>query len=339
MRALCVQRQAAGHALVLRDLPEPSPADGDVLVETLAVGICGTDREIATGKLARPPEGRDWQVIGHESLGRVLEAPSGSGLVPGDLVAGVVRRPDPVPCQFCAGGQPDMCENGLYTERGIVGRDGFAAERFRIEHGYAVRVDPALGLAGVLVEPASIVAKAWERVDHAARRPLRRALVLGGGPIGLLAAMIGVQRGLEVHVVDRAGCGPKQRQARALGATFHASVGDVGGTYDAVLECCGGLMSEAVARTAPAGAACLVSSGSGPADLRQLSRDILHGNKAVIGTVNSNRQHFLAAHEALLQADLGWLKGLLTKHVPWHEWRSAFTGDGDHIKTVIRFAD
>lgn len=341
MRALSVQQEATGSALVLRELPEPSGNDGDILVETLAVGICGTDREIAVGRLGRPPEGRDWLVLGHESLGRVLEAPSGSGLVPGDLVTGVVRRPDPVPCQFCAVGQSDMCENGQYTERGILGRDGFASERFRIEHGDAIWVDPALGLAGVLVEPTSVVTKAWEQLDRATRRPCRRALVLGAGPIGLLAAMLGVQRGLEVHVVDRAKCGPKPRQARALDAVYHASPDDVKGTYDAVLECCGELISEAIARTAPAGSACLVGVGSGPANSRNLaeiSDDLVHGNKVVIGTVNSNRHHFRAAHEALLRADRRWLEGLLTDHVPLHECLSAFTTNPGHIKTIIHFA-
>jgi threonine dehydrogenase-like Zn-dependent dehydrogenase len=234
-----------------------------------------------------------------------------------------------------------MCENGQYTERGILGRDGFASERFRISRGDAVRVDQALGLAGVLIEPTSVVTKAWEQLDRAARRPCRRALVLGAGPIGLLAAMLGVQRGLEVHVVDRAECGPKPRQARALGAVYHTSPDDVKGTYDAVLECCGELISEAIARTAPAGAACLVGVGSGPADTRNLaeiSDDLVHGNKVVVGTVNSNRHHFRAAHEALLRADRGWLEGLLTDHVPLHEWRSAFTTNPGHIKAIIHFA-
>jgi glucose 1-dehydrogenase len=340
VRALTVQRKATGGALVLRELPEPRADDGDILVETIAVGVCGTDRGIAAGRLGRPPTGQDWLVLGHESLGRVLEAPSGSGLVPGDLVASVVRHPDPVPCQFCAMGQPDMCENGLYTERGIFGRDGFASERFRVTRGYAVRVDPALGLAGVLVEPTSVVTKAWERLDQVACHPRRRALVLGAGPIGLLAAMLGVQRGLEVHVVDRAGSGPKPRQARALGAIYHTSPGDARGAFDAVVECCGELISEAIARTAPAGAACLVSGGSGPANtmgLAELSRHLVSKNKVIIGTINSNRQHFQAAHEALLKADRGWLEGLLTEHVPLHAWQSAFTAGPENVKTIIRF--
>ena len=341
MLALTVQRETAGCALALRELPEPSREDGDVLVQTLAVGVCGTDREIAAGRLVRPPEGRDWLIIGHESLGRVLEAPSGSGLVPGDLVAGVVRRPDPVPCQFCAMDQPDMCENGGYTERGIIGRDGFASERFRIEHGDAVRLDPFLGLVGVLVEPASVVVKAWEQLDQAARRPRRRALVLGAGPIGLLAAMLGVQRGLEVHVVDRAGSGPKPRLARALGAIYHTAPDDVQGACDAVLECCGELIGEAVARTAPTGAVCLVSGDrdlGATISLAELSYDLVHKNKMIIGTVNSNRHHFQAAQKALLRADRGWLEGLLTDRVPLPEWRSAFTINPGHVKTVIQFA-
>src|SRR5579875_747649 len=339
MRALSVRSDGTGGHLAVRQVPEPPVGDGDILAETLAVGVCGTDREIAAGRLGCPPEGRDWLVLGHESLGRVLEAPARSGLVPGDLITGVVRRPDPVPCLFCAAGRADLCENGRYTERGILGRDGFASERFRVEPGYAIRVDPALGLAGVLLEPASVVTKAWELLDLAVRRPSRRALVLGAGPIGLLAALLGAQRGFDVHVVDRARSGPKPAQARALGAAYHTSPGDLDGTFDAVLECCGELIREAIDRTAPAGALCLVSETGpkAPVDLAELSRDLISRNKMIIGTVNSNRHHFEAAHDALLRADRKWLEGLLTRHVALDAWEAAFTAGPEDVKTVIRF--
>jgi threonine dehydrogenase-like Zn-dependent dehydrogenase len=172
VRALTIAWTDGGPALGLRELPEPALADGDVLAEAMTVGVCGTDREMAAGAAGSAPPERNWLVIGHESLGRVLEAPAGSGLVPGDLVTCVVRRPDPVPCPPCATGRLDLCENGLFTERGIRGRDGFAAERFRVEPEYAVRVDPVLGQAGGLVEPASVVTKAWEQID---RPPCGRA--------------------------------------------------------------------------------------------------------------------------------------------------------------------
>ena len=90
----------------------PRPGPGELLVDGLALGVCGTDREIAAGEYGWAPPGRERLVIGHESLGRVREAPAGSGFEAGDLVVGVVRRPDPVPCGACARGEFDMCRNG-----------------------------------------------------------------------------------------------------------------------------------------------------------------------------------------------------------------------------------
>ena len=63
-----------------------------------------------------------------------------------------------------------MCRNGRYTERGIKERDGYCSDRYRIEPEFAVKVDPELGLLGVLLEPTSVVAKAWEHVERIGRR-------------------------------------------------------------------------------------------------------------------------------------------------------------------------
>ncbi|HMK63683.1 MAG TPA: alcohol dehydrogenase catalytic domain-containing protein, partial [Acidimicrobiales bacterium] len=97
MKALTVVPSQAGSAR-LDEVDEPPASDGPVLVETLAVGVCGTDMEIVSGAYGWAPPGSDRLVLGHESLGRVLEAPTGAALSPGDLVVGIVRRPDPVPC-------------------------------------------------------------------------------------------------------------------------------------------------------------------------------------------------------------------------------------------------
>ena len=205
-------------------MPEPHPDLGSVLVETVAVGICGTDREIIHGEYGTAPPEEDYLIIGHESLGRVLDAPAASGLVAGDLVVGIVRRPDPVPCTNCSVGEWDMCRNGLYTEHGIKELHGFCAERFRLEPNEAVKVDPRLGDLGVLLEPASVIAKAWEHIDRIGARAHwkpERALVTGAGPIGLLAALMGVQRGLEVHVLDLVEKGLKPDLVRDLGASYH----------------------------------------------------------------------------------------------------------------------
>ena len=120
MKAITVEPKAPGTAR-LEDIPEPDLRDGAVLVQAIAVGVCGTDIEIVEGKYGWPPPGKKRLVLGHESLGRVLEADPSGRLKKDDLVVGIVRRPDPVPCSNCAVGEWDMCSNGQYTELGITG--------------------------------------------------------------------------------------------------------------------------------------------------------------------------------------------------------------------------
>src|SRR5580698_11310600 len=244
MRALTVAPGTANSAQV-EDVPDPPLSDGPVLVKTLALGVCGTDREIVSGQYGWAPPGAQRLVIGHESLGKVVEAPSGSGFKAGDVVVGIVRRPDPVPCPACASGEWDMCRNGRYTERGIKARDGYGSERWLIEPDFAIKIDPALGILGVLLEPASVVAKAWDHIDRIGARTRswrpQRVLITGGGPVGLLAAMIARQKGLETHVFDRNDTGPKPGLIADIGATRHG--GDLAGLKDlnpaVVIECTG----------------------------------------------------------------------------------------------------
>jgi threonine dehydrogenase-like Zn-dependent dehydrogenase len=192
MRALTVSPGIANSAR-LDEVSGPPLSDGPILVRTLALGVCGTDREIVAGDYGWAPPAQERLILGHESLGEVETAPANTQLAAGDLVVGIVRRPDPVPCPFCAADEWDMCCNGRYTERGIKERNGYGADYFRIEPEFAVKVDPSLGIRGVLLEPASIVAKAWDHIERIGRRshawPPRTLLVTGAGPIGLLAAL------------------------------------------------------------------------------------------------------------------------------------------------------
>lgn len=340
MRALVWEADGDKGRLSLGDVPEPPPEDGEILVEAIALGICATDRHLIR-RPPRSPHRRDWLVLGHESLGRVLQAPEGSGFAPGDLLAGIVRRPDPVPCRSCALGEPDRCENGRYTERGIIGRDGFGSDRFRIEVANAVRLERSLGVLGVLMEPTSIVAKGWERVDRLVERR-ERALVLGAGPIGMLAALLGAQRGYALDVVDRVPEGDKPRQVAALGGTYHTSTASLPGGYDVVVDCTGALLGEAIRQSAPGGVTCLVSGGADhsqpPIELPELAHQLVGRTKAIVGTVNANRRHFEAAHRALCQADPEWLAGLLGLSVPAEDWARAFDAGPEIIKAVIRFS-
>jgi len=348
LRAITVLPGVANSAR-LDDVPEPLPADGAILVRTLALGVCGTDREIVAGAYGEAPPGSQRLVLGHESFGEVIDAPRDSGLKGGDPIVGIVRRPDPVPCPACAAGEWDMCRNGRYTERGIKGRHGYGAERFRIEPDFAVRVEPSLGLLGVLIEPASIVAKAWDHVERIVKRSAswqpRRLLVAGSGPIGLLAALMGVQRGLEVHVFDRSTSGPKAALIRDLGAQHHSgSLSDAAKLEaDVAMECTGAppVIAALLGCTAPSGIVCLLGIGGSHAltfDIGAFNRTMVLDNDVVFGAVNANRRHYQMAAEALAGADRNWLGRLISRRVPLDRFAEALEHKPGDIKVIVDFS-
>jgi len=346
MRAITVVPGRSGSAR-LDEVPEPPERAGSVLVEAVALGICGTDLEIVGGNFGSAPPGRQRLVLGHESLGRVIDAPEGGGLDRDDLVVGIVRRPDPVPCPNCAVGEWDMCRNGRYTEHGIKELDGFGSQRWRIEPEQAVKVGPGLGELGVLLEPASVVAKAWEHVERIggrARWEPRRALVTGAGPVGLLAALLARQRGLEVHVLDRVTDGPKPDLVRDLGAVYHhGSVEDACRHPDVAVECTGAgqLVFDVMAGLGPNGIACLTGMSSGGrtvgVDVGALTRELVLSNDVIVGSVNANRRHYQQAATALDKADRDWLARLVTRRVALDRFEDALErGPGD-VKVVLDF--
>ena len=347
MKAITVEPKKAGTAR-LEDVPEPDMRDGSVLVEAIAVGVCGTDAEIAAGKYGWAPPGKLRLILGHESLGRVIDPGPRSGLKAGDLVVGIVRRPDPVPCPNCAVGEWDMCTNGLYTERGIKEIDGFMSERWRIEPEYAMKVDPDLGILGVLLEPTTVVAKAWEMVREVGQRSFwepENALITGAGPVGLLAALIGVLAGLDIHVYDRNTSGPKPEAVRALGATYHStSVADVGFEPDIIIECTG--VGQVIARTihhvAPGGVICLTGVGGGGAPPTTPTADSAAAavlrNIAIVGTVNANKRHWYKAGRALARADRAWLARLITRRERPENFQDALVRRPGDIKVIVQFA-
>lgn len=342
MRAMAVRPGQAGSAHVAT-LSGPV-GDGDVLVDGLAVGICGTDIEIAGGHYGNAPDSAPILVIGHESVGRVVEAPPDSGLARGDLVVGIVRRPDPVPCSACAAGAWDMCRNGLFTERGIAGRHGYGAEQWWVEEPFAVPVPASLSDLAVLVEPTSIVAKAWAHIDHMLSRapiPPRRALITGAGPVGLLAALLAVQRDLEVHVLDRVLDGPKPGLVADLGAQYHTStVADVP-PADVVIECTGApaVVLDAIQATTHNGVTCLTGVSSGgrtiDVDMGAANRRIVLENDVVFGSVNANRAHYEAAIEALVAGDRAWLGRIITRRVPLGSWTDGLDRRTDDVKVIV----
>lgn len=328
-------------------MPEPDEALGDVLVDGLAIGVCGTDHELAEGDYGWAPEGSERLIIGHESLGRVREAPEGGRFAAGDLIVGVVRMPDPVPCGACAHGEWDMCRNGEYTEHGIKSLHGFAAERWRVRAEHAVKLDPALESVGMLMEPTTVVAKAWEEVDRIGARAWfepTSVLITGAGPIGLLAAMIGAARGLQVHVLDRVEDGPKPQLVKDLGGSYHTDpVDQVIDKIepDIIIEGTGAtpVIKAALANPKPYAITVLTGiSDEGKeetVDLGTINRTAVLGNAAIVGSVNANLRHYEAAAEALAAADHAWLERLVTRRVPLEKFADAFAPQPHDVKIVL----
>ncbi len=348
MKAITVEPRRAGSAR-LEEFPEPGAHEGSVLVEAVAVGVCGTDIEIVEGKYGWAPPGASRLVLGHESLGRVVDPGPAGALKKGDLVVGIVRRPDPVPCPSCAVGEWDMCRNGQYTERGIKEIHGYMSERWRIEPEYAMKVDPTLGLLGVLLEPMTVVAKAWEQVSAVGHRAFwepRTVLVAGAGPIGLLAALVAMQRGLEVHVLDRVESGPKPDLVRALGATYHSgTAAGIGFQPDAIVECTGvgAVISDALQAVSSGGVVCLTGVGSGgrtgTMPIADVAANVVLRNNVVVGSVNANKRHWYKASEALARADRKWLSRLITRREKPESFTQALERRPDDIKVVIQFSE
>ena len=327
------------------DVPEPATQDGALLVGGRLMGVCGTDREIAEGGYGEPPPGEDQLIIGHEGLGEVLDAPAGSGFQAGDLVVGIVRRPDPVPCPACAAGEWDMCRNDRFAERGIVRRHGYGSEQWRVEPDFALAIPRALGDLGVLLEPTSVLAKAWDQVDRISQRAFfrrGRALITGAGPIGLLACLLGVQRGYEVHVVDLAAGGPKRDLVEALGAHYHAAdAADLDADVEVVIECTGlGAVGRSAAqRVVSGGIMCLTGimnvEPQFDVDATTMNRAMVLRNLVLFGTVNAGRRHWEQAVDALATADPAWLQGMITRRVPLTRWPEALERQPDDIKVVV----
>jgi glucose 1-dehydrogenase len=348
MKAITVEPKKTGSARLM-DLPEPDLREGSILVEAIAVGVCGTDVEIVEGKYGWAPPGQKHLILGHESLGRVIDPGSAGGFKKGDLIVGIVRRPDPVPCPNCAVGEWDMCQNGLYTERGIKEIHGFMSERWRIEPEYAVKVDPSLGILGVLLEPTTVVTKALEQIGMIGRRSFwepRTILVTGAGPIGLLAALSAKLWGLEVHVLDRIETGSKPDLVRALGATYHAGrVADLSFEPDAIVECTGvgQVIADSIQKVGANGTVCLTGVGHGGVmtgiALADVAAAAVLRNNVIVGSVNANKRQWYRAGQTLAWADRSWLAKLITRREKPENFMKALERKPDDIKVVIQFSE
>lgn len=228
MRA--VQLQAVGQ-IEMVEVPDPSPASGDVLVRVRAAGICGTDRHLFKGEFPCAPP----VTLGHEFAGEVIACGSGVSLPLGTMVTC-----DPNiacgTCDQCLRGRVNLCARNIAIG---IHRDGGFAELAVIPAHRAIPVPDLHPQHAAFAEP---LACTLHGVDLGAPVPGERVIVLGGGVIGLLAVQLARLAGAEVMLVTRH---PAKRDlALQIGAAHTAATEAEARALlpqgaDLVLECAG----------------------------------------------------------------------------------------------------
>jgi len=201
----------------------------------------------------------------------------------------------------------------------------------------------------VLLEPTTVVTKAWEQVLSVGQRAFwepQNVLITGAGPIGLLAALVGKQRGLEVHVLDRMESGSKPDLVRALGATYHTGkIADVGFEPDVIIECTGvgQVINDSIRGISAGGVVCLTGVGTGGSTVSPAVADVAAAvvlkNNVIVGSVNANKRHWYKAGQVLARADHHWLAKLITRREKPENFAEALHRTADDIKVIVQFAE
>ena len=358
------------------DVPIPEIKQPDeVLVRVKQVGLDGTDFNMVRYGLQDPAEDRDGIVMGHEMVGVVEKTGSAvTSLAPGDVVVMTVRRGCGI-CHPCLHNQSDMCMTGLYTERGIHRLDGFLTRFVVDKEQYIIKVPPKLRDLAVFSEPLSIVEKGIEQIKLIQSRlpwtcshpehdfqsgnwgGCKTALVVGAGPLGLLATALLRLAGTGTFVADIVSeDSPKAHLVRHMDAFYIDARGktpaeivskcfETGGTIDIIFEAAGAAATAIELMNYMSRSSIYIMTGipreemTLQVDGAQLVRQLVRYNQVIVGSVNSNHNHFRMALDDMGEVNArfnGMLGEMITNRFQLEEYEQAFAlDDPKHIKTVI----
>ncbi|HEX9759368.1 MAG TPA: glucose 1-dehydrogenase [Candidatus Acidoferrales bacterium] len=357
MKAIVV-KPGEKDSIHLRDMPDPQLRPNQVAVKMLRVGLCGTDGEINQGLYGQAPPNSEFLILGHENFGVVEEVGKKvKGFRAGDFVVATVRRPCGK-CWNCTHGENDVCTSGEYTERGIKGQHGYMAQYYVEDPRFLNKISKPAAEIGVLLEPMSVVQKG---IDHSFRLQARlawkprTAVILGAGPIGLLAAAVTRLRGLRTVVVGREPAGDHRAQIAQKMKCEYFSVENIPltdmpkhiGPIDLAIEATGSstVVFAAMQILAPNGVLCLLSVTGGyktqPVPTDQINQKLVLGNNVVFGSVNANPRHFQMGVKdfvTLQKKYPGVLRQLITDRLPWAEHKKWFTERGVGIKSTLEIS-
>ena len=368
MRAFAVFPGAAEAAIVEHDDPAPD-GEATVLVQMVSVGICGIDREIrASGRLSTPPDS-SYLIVGHEGVGQILDfAGPANGLRPGGFVVPMVRRACSHEwCRPCRAGRPDCCASGDFTARGLRGRHGLLCERIVDEPRYLVPIAAEISDVAMLVEPLARAENALAGVDliqsrlpEACRHEggerdagyRQRALCVGAGATGFLAAMALVEDGYETYVYSREPVGgAKSGIAHSFGAGFASSddiepaaLGEHLGPIDLVYDASGASAAALAAMNALAPNGVFVFTAI-PRSTRMVASEgyatlsrLVEKNQIVLGSLDADRGAYERAAALLGRFMKRWphaVRALFDARVPLEHGDELLRRSPGGLKSVI----
>ena len=358
------------------DIPVPEIKQSDeVMVRVKQVGLDGTDFNMLRYQLQDLADGRDEVIMGHEMVGVVEGTGSAvTSLTPGDVVVMTVRRGCGI-CHPCLHNQSDMCMTGLYTERGIHRLDGFLTRFVVDKEQYILKVPPQLRDLAVFSEPLSIVEKGIEQIKLIQSRlpwtcshpehgfqsgdwgGCKTALVVGAGPLGLLATALLRLAGTQTYVADIVSEDtPKVHLVRHMNAIYVDTRGktpaeivgqcfEASGAIDIIFEAAGAAATAIELINYMSRSSIYVMTGIPRKEMMlqvdgaQLVRQLVRYNQVIVGSVNSNRNHFQMALDDMGEVNVrfnGMLGEMITNRFQLEEYEQAFAlDDSKHIKTVI----
>jgi len=365
MKAIAI-RPGTSDSVHLRDVPRPSieeiPDGRGVRVRIIRAGLCGTDADLAAGEYGVAPAGEDHLVLGHESLGRVVEVGPSASVPVGQLAVVTIRRPGG--SVYDRIGRPDLSTDPVFIETGISGAHGFMAEEVVANARDLVPVPEELEPVAILAEPLSCITKSLRQADQVqARLDLwepKRALVTGASTIGLLATTALRQRGLDVTTFARRPAPYRNAElverigARYVSATeaYLPELVERDGAFDIVFEGSGAaaVIEPAVTALAPNGVLALFSvtpgSGSLSVDMARLNQAVVLYNRVIVGSAAAAWDDYAQAVATIGRAEAdpatrGWLGELITDRIDGFDVAAISThlaGGGDHIKTTVEIA-
>ena len=309
--------------LAVESVTLPEPGQGEVLVEPLFVGICGSDNSASCGKpnftwVQRP------RTIGHEASGRIVafgpDTEESCGLKIGDVVCIIpMNGCGDLRCRGCSRGRPNYCR-----KKKIFGfhRDGAMAEKMvvNIERCMPL-VDGLTALQGAVVEPLSVVAQAVHRKSNI--QPGMDVVVSGCGIIGLMAAELARASGARVAVTgieqdrnvrlklaqergfvpivvsqekplhEQLAAGIEDLEGRRFGDTYE------NGTVDCLIECSGfpPALGSAGLSVQLEGHICVIATFG--ADVTFGATAFTRSGQSMQGVMGSNREDFQIAQNLL----------------------------------------